>query len=408
MSLMDYWPASAEINACIKPEAEGSSDAVLLAVHQPAPLVYRLAKSTEDIPTSEAELFDHFITEDVPTGAHIVPITGDSGVGKSHLVRLLAARLKALPDADRYVVVRIPKSASLRKVVELIIDLLPTETYGTVRAAFENALAEVDPVTAAIRFQSALDITLRDLSQDLHARLKQNPANQVLKEQLDHARRLPLLLSDAVTRDHFRSGVLSRIVQSAVSGRSATQEDTQQFSAADLDLPDSIDLSKASEAVRLYYRTTLQARDGHGKKVAAEVLNTVMDAAIRQSFHLNDSLGGMTLQDVILEIRTLLLRDGRELVILVEDFRALTGIQETLLNVLIQEGVRDGVQTYATMRSAIAVTEGYLKGRDTIATRAAREWIIESRLPTDDEVLRRAKQLVASYLNAARWGHADS
>jgi len=41
---------------------------------------------------------------------------------------------------------------------------------------------------------------------------------------------------------------------------------------------------------------------------------------------------------VILEIRILLLKDRRELVILVEDFRALTGIQETLLNVMIQGG----------------------------------------------------------------------
>jgi len=58
----------------------------------------------------------------------------------------------------------------------------------------------------------------------------------------------------------------------------------------------------------------------------------------------------------------------------------------------------------ATMRSAIAVTKGYLTGKDTIATRARREWIIQSHLPTQEEVFRRTKQLVASYLNAARWG----
>jgi hypothetical protein len=405
MSLVDYWPTSDKINACIKPEAEGASAEVLLAVHQPAPLAYRLARSTELIPTSEAELFDYFISEDVPTGAHVVPITGHSGVGKSHLVRLIAARLSALPDAKRYVPVRIPKSASLRKVVESILELLPAKPYASVRNAFDEALTEVDPGTAAIRFQSALDISLRDLAQELTVRLKQNSANQELRQQLDHARRLPLLLSDALTRDHFRDGVLSRIVQSALSGRRNPQDDAvQQFSAQDLDLPSSIDLTKAAEPVQLYYRTALQAREGHGKKVAAEILNTVLDAAIRQLFHLNESLGGMTLQDVILAIRSQLLKDGRELVILVEDFRALTGIQETLLNVLIQEGVRDGRQIYATMRSAIAVTEGYLTGKDTIATRATREWIIQSQLATREEVFRRTQQLVASYLNAARWG----
>jgi hypothetical protein len=405
MSLIDYWPDSEAVNSCIKPEAEGASPQVLLAVHQPAPLVYRLAKSEELVPTSEAELFDYVISRDVPTGAHVVPITGDSGVGKSHLVRLIAARLDALPDADRYVSVRIPKSASLRKVVEEILKLLPSDSYGAVRKAFKEALTDVDPENAAIRFQSALDISLRALSRELRTRLQQHPANQDLKQQLDHAQRLPLLLSDALTRDYFRSGVLNRIVQSAVSGHRDPENDTaQQFSPRDLDLPADIDLTKASEPVQLYYRTALQAREGYGKKVAADVLNSVLDPAIRQLFHLNESLGGMTLQEVILAIRTQMLQEGRELVILVEDFRALTGIQETLLNVLIQEGVRDGRQIYATMRSVIAVTEGYLTGRQTIATRATREWIIQKHLSSNEEVCARTGRLVAAYLNAARWG----
>jgi hypothetical protein len=69
----------------------------------------------------------------------------------------------------------------------------------------------------------------------------------------------------------------------------------------------------------------------------------VVDEATRHLFQLHDALGGMTLQDVILEIRRRLLEEGKDLVVLVEDFAALTGIQETLLKVLIQEGVREGV-----------------------------------------------------------------
>ena len=71
-------------------------------------------------------------------------------------------------------------------------------------------------------------------------------------------------------------------------------------------------------------------------RVAVDVLNgKVVDQAVRQLFQLHEAIGGMTLQDVILEIRRLLLVDGRELVILVEDFKALTGIQQTLLHILI-------------------------------------------------------------------------
>jgi hypothetical protein len=112
----------------------------------------------------------------------------------------------------------------------------------------------------------------------------------------------------------------------------------------------------------------------------------------------------MTLGEVILEIRQLLLKDNRELILLVEDFAALVGIQETLAKVLIQEGATsDGIK-YATIRSAIAVTDGYLGGRNTLATRAGREWVVDSSLDSETETLDRTKKLVAAYLNAARYG----
>lgn len=409
MTLLKYWPTLVNIDQCIKPEAEGAHDSVLLAVHQPSPLSYRSMNGTHSVSTDEEELFSYFVSSNVPTGAHVVPITGASGAGKSHLIRLLDARLRSSADAARYVVIRIPKSASLRRVVELILQPLPDAKYAPVKKAFRNALAEVNVETAAMRMQVELEIGLKALAQELRGKLAEDRANQAVKEQLHHAQQLPLLLSDSVTVDHFRTEVLPRIVRRAVSGQTLDANDpTQgQFTARDLDLPDTIEIGKAANSVQLYYKTALQIREGRGKEAAAAVLNCVVDQATRQLFHLNEALGGMTLQDVILEIRRLLLDEEKDLVVLVEDFAALTGIQETLLKVLIQEGVRDGRKQLATMRSAIAVTDGYLAQRDTIATRAVREWVVESQLNNDDEVLRRTRAIVASYLNAARWGQAS-
>jgi hypothetical protein len=59
------------------------------------------------------------------------------------------------------------------------------------------------------------------------------------------------------------------------------------------------------------------------------------------------------------------------------------------------------------MRSVIAVTDGYLDGEDTIATRSKREWKVESELSSPEEVFIRTKALVAAYLNAARWGFKE-
>lgn len=407
MKLTRYWPTSEEVDQCIKPEAEGAHDAVLLAVHQPSPLSYRIG-SAEKVPTTEDELYRYFTTPDVPMGAHVVPITGGSGVGKSHLVRLLAARLQSDDNARRFVVIRIPKSASLRRVVELILEPLPDEGYVDVKHAFKTAMADVDIDTATISFQANLEIALRDLAADLHQEVLANPTDQLCKQKLGHARKLPKLMADPMVVEHFRQQIFPKIVRRVVAGHQEADGMAwvEDFTAGDFDLPDTIELGKAAEPTQTYYQTVLRANGGAGMQIAADLLNgRVVDQAMRQLFQLNETMAGMSLQDVIIEIRKLLLRDGRELVILVEDFKALTGIQDTLLHVLIQEGVRDGKRQLATMRSAIAVTDGYLAGQHTIATRAKREWIVESQLASGEEVLERTKRLVASYLNAARWGH---
>lgn len=409
MNLMKYWPSKEAVNDCIKPEAEGAHDAVLLAVHQPSPLSYRIEHGPK-VATTEDELYRYFMTPDVPMGVHVMPITGASGVGKSHMVRMLAARLQAEDSEGKYLVIRIPKSASLRSVVELILEPLPDERYAKVKDEFKKAMTGVDIADATISFQGQLEIALKALASELRQQAKANPSNSVLRQRLGHAEKLSRFMGDPIVVEHFREHVFPRIVKRAVAGQHALEgtEPVDDFTAADFELPDSIELGKAAESTQSYYESVLLTNNKAGIQVAVDVLNgKVVDQAVRQLFKLHEAIGGMTLQDVILEIRRLLLIDGRELVILVEDFKALTGIQETLLHVLIQEGVRDNERKYATMRSAIAVTDGYLAGQDTIATRAKRQWIVESDLNSEEEVLLRTKRLVASYLNAARWGYEE-
>lgn len=416
MSLLSYWPTVAEVNNCIKSEAESASDEVLLAVHQQFPLAYakvgqdgKVAEGKKE--ATEEDLLRHLLGN-APEGSLVVPITGASGVGKSHLIRLLDARLRRLPNAHRYLVIRIPKSASLRRVVDLILETEPLrdQKYDGVKAEFGKALADVPLEEAVIRFQSQLEISLNEYAGSLRQKLQQDPSDSACKEKLNHAMKLPKLIADAETVKHFRLKVLPRIIHRAVIGIPYEKGDIRevdptegQFKAEDFDLYDS-DLGQAAVQVATYYRTNLEAFAGRGKSIAAEVLNAVVDQSTRQLYQLNQSLGGMTLGEVILEIRRLLLADDKDLVILVEDFAALVGIQDTLAKVLIQEGATSKGKEYATIRSAIAVTDGYLGGRDTLATRAGREWIVESRLESEDEALRRTRLLVASYINAARFG----
>jgi hypothetical protein len=416
MSLMQYWPSEEETDRCIKTEAETASEAVLLAVHQETPLSRRHvgASANERESVNEQDLIEHFTSENVPSGTMILPITGGSGVGKSHLLRWLDASIRQSANADRYAVIRIPKSASLRQVVQLILEQLKGDAYSQVREEFLSAVAEVSPEEAVVRFRGELEISLGNLANFLKQQLHERKTDGVLKQKLLHALRFPYLLRDDAFVDVLQRKVLPRIIDRSVSGRSPDDSaigDTYgdddghaKFTDQDLKLLDQVDLTEASRNAQLYYQQALRANDGAGREVAVDVLNSVVDEAVQRLFQLQHARGGMTFEEVILEIRRQLLDEGRELVLLVEDFVLLVGIQDTLARVMSAEGVKDGKQQLATMRSAIAVTEGYLTNRETLLTRAHYEWFVESRLPDRENVLSRVKSMTAAYLNAARWG----
>lgn len=406
--LKQYWPDAERVNECIKNEAETADEAVLLAVHQPSPLLRRAAGSGLETPASEQDLLEAFLASDVPGGALLLPITGPSGVGKSHIIRWLDAQLRRSAARERLHIIRIPKSASLRAVVELILAPLSNHPeYEGIRAELSRAVAEVNVASAVVTFRAHLENALAVASQRLLEEVQRDPSKGHLRAMVGHARDLPKLFADAALSKHFADTVLSRVISRALRGQSAGEEENEtlsQFVAEDLELPSSVPLGEAAAPVRQYYMGALSRSDSAERRRIVELLNSVVDGAIARVFQIEQSTNGMTLQDIILAVRELLLREGRDLVLLVEDFAALAGIQEALLKVCIQEGVYEGRKVRATMRTAIALTDGYLAFRDTILTRAQREWLIGGKQLSDNEIKDSVVDLVGGYVDAARWG----
>jgi hypothetical protein len=406
--LSTYWPSNEEIFHCIKRDAEAASDAVILAVHQESLLLKREAGSNIETPASESELLDEFLKKELPEGILILSITGISGVGKSHMVRWLSAQLGRDPRAKNMHVIRIPKSSSLRTVVDLILEPLSgNKRYEEARVQLREAVSAVSPRDGAIRFVAEIEVELQKLVDRLTVEIKDDPSASELKFQLHHAKNLPQYFSDAALQNHFKGKVLPKIIQRALSGKSddgTDEESLPQFSVEDLRPGDSNDVGNAAREVQTYYKTILNKSGGRGFEQAVDVLNSVVDSAIRNVFSLDKAMGGATIEEIITSIRELLMEEGKELVLLIEDFATLSGIQQVLLDVIIKDAIYDGKQVLAPMRTALAVTDGYLPGRQTILTRAEREWVIQSSLETEDEVFNRTVNLVGAYLNAARWG----
>lgn len=418
MQLVDYWPQRNFINECIGFVAETLSEAVFLSVHQPAQFVMRQIGSARQTSTkTESDLLDYFLNDNLPSGILLMPIIGSSGIGKSHTIRWIDAQLRRRSDSDRLHIIRIPKSASLKRVLELILKGLQGDEFDNIRKELLAAHEDIDVGMATLNLRTNLRIALDRFGEAANNRiadarqLNQMPSNEDLSVAA-HCRPecLQALIDDPETGKWFiggegiGTGLLQNLSHRVIKGHHSEKEKQFQFSEKDLIFDESIDFSQASAYAKRYY-TLIDRRDGEKRKEAVKILNRAIDGAIAQLLNLDKN----NLTDLFIRIREELLSEGKELVILIEDFAALAGVQGTLLDAVIKEAVRDGEQVLCTMRTALAVTEGYISDRDTVLTRAQYEWFIDD-IPhrgDPESTIKVIIEMVGSYLNAARFGQVE-
>lgn len=412
--LLPYWPATSSVENCIRAEAEAVDEAVFLAVHHPSQFVARrVGGSPEGEVRGEKELLDAFMDASPPEGRVILPILGASGVGKSHVIRWLDAQLRRHPRKKRLHVIRIPKGASLKRVLRLILEGLEGPAYDDFRKALRNAHEQLDPELAAKHLLTNLSHQVVLSARAAKARIADNQSEDPARDKIrrDYGGRgradegLPALLTDPVLgAAHFlgsseQPGIVARLAEHVThEGGRDVDERRHQFEADDLVIADEL-IPKLSAPARQFYTAVLMKESGQHRDTAASLLNEVLDAAKQDLLRLGDN----SLTDLFADVRVQLLVEGKELVLLVEDFAVLSGLQGALLDVMIREAFRDGKQVLCTIRSALAYTEGYLK--QTVRTRARVEWYISETFPQGDVgVFDRAVELVGGYLNAARLG----
>jgi hypothetical protein len=408
-SLSDFWPTPQNIAECIRTEAEVVDDAVLLAVHEPGPLITRSAIGAVERPATEADLLASLMRDASDASAVLVAITGESGVGKSHLVRWLHAQLQRHPRRDQLVIVLIPKTASLRQVVERILQPLQGEAYSQLLAELSQTVDHLRPDHAAAHLCTALSLVLEQRFSEGMASLRStNRGDRQLRERLDLTRVLRELIREPEIFDQWFRTPLERIVRQTIEGGSEQQTGEQRrFVPADLEPPESYTPDGSRRTIQAALQQ-LTRNDGASRPLAAEILQEALDPALRDVFQFSRALGQRTITEIVNGIRAQLLKDGKELVLLIEDFAALAGIQQPLLELMIAESdeLVDGVQVRvrAPIRTALAVTDGFLPSRQTILSRAKQEWLIPNTAATPQAIVERMVSLAGRYLNAARWG----
>jgi energy-coupling factor transporter ATP-binding protein EcfA2 len=386
------------VRQVINPFAEHISDSLFRAVHSDWDLKVspQVGKSFQEIGeaswadmTPSAFLAD-FLREDRPHA--LAAILGETGSGKSHLVHWM--RLNIKPSKERVVLVVRKSGTSLRNIVKMIIAELPTEQ----QASFLETLQSAGDGTQSRADQKQQ--LLNDLAQAIREDVLPNDADEI-EEGLVSS--LPDLFQDPHMRKaHFLGDntVIAEIVDHIFAPSNAKDRPDQRRVFVEGDLPlggmdfaqasrlarDAIDLIEIDSAVHL--------------PLAIRIINRNLDRAVARTL----SFSGDRVEELMTRLRTYLKSQGKELVLLVEEFARLQGIDRALLQAITSQGD----ERQCKMRTAIAVTTGFFQSvaetaymrtthivdMDRSAGRAEGRSVTKASL----------SQFTARYLNAVRLG----
>ena len=386
------------VRQVINPFAEHISDSLFRAVHSDWDLKVspQVGKSFQEIGeaswadmTPPAFLAD-FLREDRPHA--LAAILGETGSGKSHLVHWM--RLNIKPSKERVVLVVRKSGTSLRNIVKMIIAELPAEQ----QASFLETLQSAGDGTQSRTDQKQQ--LLNDLAQAIREEVLPNDAEEI-EEGLVSS--LPDLFQDPHMRKaHFLGDdtVIAEIVDHIFAPSNAKDRPDQRRVFVEGDLPlGGMDFAQASRLARDAI-DLIEIDSTVHLPLAIRIINRNLDRAVARTL----SFSGDRVEELMTRLRTYLKLQGKELVLLVEEFARLQGIDRALLQAITSQGD----ERQCKMRTAIAVTTGFFQSVAETAYMRTTHIVDMDRSAgrAEGQSVTRASlsQFTARYLNAVRLG----
>lgn len=375
-----------EITSVIRTEAEASEDAVFLAVHADNKINVSIYKAKSKA-LKYSSFLDKFINDDYGNNVLAV-IEGESGSGKSHLIQWLRLHI---PVTDNRILLTIPKTeTNLYSILKKLISYLPNNEQ--VKYIEKLKRTETGLTNDKERINEFLSSLARTIERD-------TPTSSDEKVLIPL---IPKLFDDPYFRDTFFNDhpIINNIISLIFSNSSIVRnnDSRQEFKKEHLPL-NSKEAERASESTEEALDAIM---DEEWLLVTLNVINRNLDKAITRtlSFSPDDLIELMT------EIRKYLYNEEKELILLIEDFVQLQGVDTALLHVLTAEGTGE----LCKIKWAMAVTTGYFeKLEDTIRERMA--FKIDMDNPWDQKNILNQNQYIlqlgSKYLNAIRLGHDD-
>ena len=382
-----------------------NADALFLAAHSPIELEHRKGAELGLASSGEAKVLDALTRQiGIADRNTLVAVTGNSGSGKSHVVRWVRAHL---PDDDpRYRLLYVPRAVqTLRELLRRIIEGLPGAEGGDLMKQVDSAFTGVRPGQFQDRLVFEIKYALRWTMDDFAA-----PEDGETPEEAERRRELNEILGfrdDEVGRKDGLadlleipafSGVLLRpdgnlrqLVESYFNETSRRDDNEEVFTKDDLPLRTpgiSRELRSNRDLLELWQIIARKPED------ALLLLEGALRIALPRATGLRRT-DGETLDSLFRKSRKALRKQNQELVLIFEDL-AMFGLVDGELYDQFSTGPGEEL---APLRVLFAITDApYARLVQTVQTRIEHEFRVGA------SALAKPTEFVTRYLNLVRVG----
>lgn len=387
--------AKERISDVIRPDSITTSEGDFLATHV-AIRKLKVLEKFDIAPTggktfSEEDIFKKYVLN--PEDKHqFIAIYGQSGTGKSHLIRWFAARYEQSKPKDE-VVLFIRRSDNTLK--------------GTIRQLLEKP--EVQGISNKEIYERLVKATVSVEENKLKDMIYHNFIIEIDHDFDDHdiqlgnvmKRKVVAFLNNEIVHDFLLSekGPIERMYSKIVEHSTVDRDTIAQFEKEDFlvsqDLYESIQRAGGDrKAERLALELLSDEKGPTTAKKLADYLNQFRNDVIQRCAGIEPG----DFKQIFLDIRKELFRLDKKLTLFIEDVTSFTGVDIALLDALIEEhtGKRDG-ENLCRISSVVGTTNNYLQYnfRDNHKDRITKYVYIPSDVLDEDGVY----EFVARYVN---------